>query len=78
MRIAVNGLFLGQESTGSGQYTAQLLRALLQLDAGHEYLVYTSVANPFIRFTSVDSMPKKPVFPQVPGAARRGFRKTGF
>jgi glycosyltransferase involved in cell wall biosynthesis len=67
MRIAVNGLFLGQESTGSGQYTEQLLRALRQLDAGHEYLVYTSAAGN-----------QKPVFPQVPGATRRGLKKTGF
>ena len=42
MRIALNGMFLGQESTGSGQYTQQLLRALVQLDGDNEYLLYTS------------------------------------
>jgi glycosyltransferase involved in cell wall biosynthesis len=60
MRIALNGMFLGQESTGSGQYTEQLLRALLELDGGNEYII------------------EKPGFPQVPGAARRGFNKPGF
>jgi glycosyltransferase involved in cell wall biosynthesis len=61
MRIAVNGLFLGQESTGSGQYTEQLLRALRQVGGEHEYVVYPSGPaiqrpdHPFIRLTSVDS-----------------------
>jgi glycosyltransferase involved in cell wall biosynthesis len=39
MRIAMNGLFLGQESTGSGQYTEQLLRALREFDGANEYVV---------------------------------------
>jgi glycosyltransferase involved in cell wall biosynthesis len=46
MRIALNGLFLGQESTGSGQYTGQLLRALRELDGGHDYLVHPLRAAP--------------------------------
>jgi glycosyltransferase involved in cell wall biosynthesis len=41
MRVAWNAWFLGQESTGSGQYTRQLLRALAQLDSENEYLLYT-------------------------------------
>jgi len=41
MRVAWNALFLGQESTGSGQYTQELLRALAQLDSENEYLLYT-------------------------------------
>ncbi len=40
MRIAFNAFFLGQESTGSGQYTHQLLRTLAQLDSHNEYLLY--------------------------------------
>ncbi len=43
MRIGFNGWFLGQETTGSGQYSAQLLRALRDLDGGNEYLVQKPV-----------------------------------
>ncbi len=39
MRIAVNGYFLGQETTGSGQYVHHLLQALLAEDGGHRYEV---------------------------------------
>jgi len=46
MRIGLNGLFLGQESTGSAQYTRQLLRALLELEKDNEYLVYPLRAAP--------------------------------
>lgn len=42
MRIGFNAFFWGQEATGSGQYTHQLLRALAQLDEEHEYFLYTS------------------------------------
>ncbi|MGC8786777.1 MAG: glycosyltransferase family 4 protein, partial [Anaerolineae bacterium] len=42
MRIAFNAFFLGEEATGSGQYTNHLLRALAQLNKGHEYLLYHS------------------------------------
>ena len=41
MRVGFNALFLGQEATGSGQYTGQLLHALTQLDQRDEYLLYT-------------------------------------
>ncbi|MBM4430144.1 MAG: glycosyltransferase family 4 protein [Chloroflexi bacterium] len=41
MRVAWNAFFLGQESTGSGQYTQQLLQAFAQLDTHNEYLLYT-------------------------------------
>ncbi len=41
MRIAFNAFFLGQESTGSGQYTHQLLRTLAQLDRCNEYVPYS-------------------------------------
>ena len=41
MRVGFNAFFLGQESTGSGQYTRQLLQALAQLDKGNEYLLFT-------------------------------------
>jgi len=41
MRVGFNALFLGQEATGSGQYTSQLLHALAQLDQRNEYLLYT-------------------------------------
>jgi glycosyltransferase involved in cell wall biosynthesis len=40
MRVGFNAFFLGQESTGSGQYTRQLLRALAQLDKRNEYLLF--------------------------------------
>lgn len=42
MRIGFNADFLGQETTGSGQYTRQLLQALTQASGQHEYLLYTS------------------------------------
>lgn len=40
MRIGFNGFFLGQEGTGSGQYTHHLLHALAQVSRGDEYLLY--------------------------------------
>ena len=40
MRIGVNGLFLGQRTTGSGQYTENLLRELLRLDTGDQYVLF--------------------------------------
>ncbi len=43
MRIAFNAFFLGQESTGSGQYAQQLLRILAQLDKRNQYLPYSPV-----------------------------------
>lgn len=42
MRIAFNAFFLGQESTGSGQYTHQLLRTLAQLDVRNDYVLYSA------------------------------------
>lgn len=58
MRVAFNGFFLGQESTGSGQYTRQLLRALAQLDQHNEYLLFQL---------------EKPGFSQKPGLLRTPF-----
>ena len=40
MRVGFNAFFWDQESTGSGQYTHHLLRALMQLDGRNEYLLY--------------------------------------
>ena len=40
MRVGFNALFLGQEATGSGQYTRHLLKALAQQDERNEYLLY--------------------------------------
>jgi glycosyltransferase involved in cell wall biosynthesis len=40
MRVGFNAFFLEQESTGSGQYTRQLLDALAKLDGCNEYLLY--------------------------------------
>ncbi len=40
MRVGFNAFFLGQEGTGSGQYTRQLLRALMQLDGCNKYLLF--------------------------------------
>ena len=36
MRVALSAFFLGQQTTGSGQYTFHLLRHLPELEAGHE------------------------------------------
>ncbi|MGQ9492477.1 MAG: glycosyltransferase family 4 protein [Anaerolineae bacterium] len=52
MRIGINVFFLGEEATGSGQYTYHLLRALSQLDKSNEYLLYQS---------------EKPSFSEKPG-----------
>lgn len=38
MRVGINAFFLGQEGTGSGQYTAELLCALRQISSEHGYL----------------------------------------
>ncbi len=40
MRVGFNALFLGQDATGSGQYTGHLLKALLELEEGSEYWVF--------------------------------------
>lgn len=39
MRIAINGLFLQEPGSGTGQYTRHLLRALGRIDGINEYLV---------------------------------------
>ena len=39
MRIAVNGLFWGRSTTGSGQYTMELLKVLLAHYPEHRYLL---------------------------------------
>ncbi|MBC8264411.1 MAG: glycosyltransferase family 4 protein [Anaerolineales bacterium] len=41
MRIGVNGFFLGQPTTGSGQYTENLLRELLRLDTENQYVLFS-------------------------------------
>lgn len=41
MRISVNGFFLGQPTTGSGQYTENLLRELLRLDTENQYVLFS-------------------------------------
>jgi len=45
MRIAINGWFLNQPHTGSGQYTRQLLAHLLQIAPEHEYIVVAPEGN---------------------------------
>jgi glycosyltransferase involved in cell wall biosynthesis len=40
MKIALNGMFWGLDTTGSGQYTGALLRALTRLSAAEEYLLF--------------------------------------
>lgn len=40
MRVGINGFFLSEPSTGSGQYTIALLRELRALDEQHQYLTY--------------------------------------
>ena len=39
MRIAINGLFWGRSTTGSGQYTMKLLRTLLDTYPNNQYLL---------------------------------------
>jgi len=39
MRIALNGFYWGQPSTGSGQYVRQLVRAMARLAPENEYLI---------------------------------------
>ncbi len=41
MRIGLNGLFLKQPMTGSGQYTKNLLAALAEIDQSNDYLLIT-------------------------------------
>jgi glycosyltransferase involved in cell wall biosynthesis len=40
MRVGFNAFFLGQPSTGSGQYSQHLLRALAGIDRHNEYIAY--------------------------------------
>ena len=40
MRFGFNAFFLGQSSTGSGQYSQHLLRALAGIDRYNEYIAY--------------------------------------
>ncbi|MBC7232437.1 MAG: glycosyltransferase family 4 protein [Chloroflexi bacterium] len=49
MHIAFNAFFLGEETTGSGQYMHHLLHALAQLDKGHEYFLYSGKKPGFAR-----------------------------
>jgi glycosyltransferase involved in cell wall biosynthesis len=46
MRVGINGWFLGQETTGSGQYLRHLLRRFAQIDDGREYLLFVSPIQP--------------------------------
>ena len=39
MRVAINACFLGEETTGSGQYIHNLMRALAGIDSATEYLL---------------------------------------
>jgi glycosyltransferase involved in cell wall biosynthesis len=40
VHIAINGYFVGQETTGSGQYLTHLLRALLRMETGDRYTLF--------------------------------------
>lgn len=40
MRVAINGFFWGQQTTGSGQYVQQLLSAMRELAPQNEYLLF--------------------------------------
>ena len=51
MRIGVNGFFLGQPTTGSGQYTRNLLEALAKADPTNEYLLFNPGPAPLISNT---------------------------
>ena len=45
MRIGYNASFLGQEGTGSGQYTRQLLAALAEVSGRNEYVLYARASS---------------------------------
>jgi glycosyltransferase involved in cell wall biosynthesis len=81
MRIAFNAFFLGQESTGSGQYTHQLLRMLPQLDECNEYLPY-SPARPGFHQKPDPWMDLKVLSSPVPrrfdNLAKLWFEQMGF
>jgi len=47
MRIVINGWFIDQPRTGSGQYTRQLLRHLPQIAPQHEYAIILPKRNSF-------------------------------
>src|SRR5512139_2644022 len=47
MRIVLNGWFLDQPDTGSGQYTLQLLKHLPQVAPQHEYALVVPHKNSF-------------------------------
>lgn len=55
MRVGINALFLGREGTGSGQYTAELLRALRQIAPEHEYLCLSPSAKCSTHLVSLPS-----------------------
>jgi len=40
MRVAINGFFWGQQTTGSGQYVQQLLSAMREIAPQNEYLLF--------------------------------------
>ncbi len=42
MRVGVNAFFLQQHTTGSGQYTAQLLRALRRINSNLQTILYST------------------------------------
>ena len=47
MRIVINGWFIDQPHTGSGQYTRQLLKHLPQIAPQHEYALILPKRNSF-------------------------------
>jgi hypothetical protein len=76
MRIAINGWFLAQPHTGSGQYTWQLLAHLPQIAPEHEYIVVTPETN--YRITRHELPHHKPFRIRKPGLRKVWFEQVTF
>ncbi len=70
MRLVVNGWFLNQPHTGSGQYVRQLLVHLFQVAPEHEYLLVTPEAE---FWCTPDKAPHGEVWPWIDGPQRRAL-----
>jgi len=76
MRIAINGWFLAQPHTGSGQYTWQLLAHLPQIAPEHEYIVVTPETN--YRITGHELPHQEPFRTRKPGLRKVWFEQVTF
>jgi glycosyltransferase involved in cell wall biosynthesis len=75
MRVAINGWFWDQPHVGSGQYTRQLLKRLLQIAPEHEYILITLEGSQPV---TDDSSPKGVPCPSSLVNRNLGLRKVWF